>query len=362
MYNVLQIVGGLSRGGTETFIMNLLRNIDRSVIHFDFLIFSDNQGGFCDEVLSLGSKIYRIPISRSHIFNYCRALNMFFKNNAKRYDCVHFHGNSFNSLIPIRYARRYGIQKRIVHSHNTRTFGFHNILIHKWNRRNIHKIATDYLACSTPAKDWGYKESKVYNKAKVIPNGIDIEHYGYNDEARNAIRISYDVGDSLLIGTVGRITAVKNQAFLIDILAKLNKRIDTKLMIVGEGELQNSLIEKAKALGLSDRVIFTGAQSNVAQYYSAMDVFAMPSLYEGLPYVGIEAQANGLTCIFSDTVSDEIALSPNVKFLSLGESAEVWANMILESYKHSRSIDSGWGIHRYSIKNTVEEMQSIYLN
>ena len=157
MIKVLQITGQLARNGTETFIMNVFRNINRQKIMFDFLLFTQAiENGYYQEAESLGAKIYRLPERKSGVVKYWRALDRFFKEHAREYDAVHFNGNSFTSVTAVYYAKKYKIPIRIVHSHNSSTRGFHNKILHKLNKLFIHKIATDYLACSDRAAIWAY--------------------------------------------------------------------------------------------------------------------------------------------------------------------------------------------------------------
>lgn len=362
MKQILQITGQLAKNGTETFIVNLLNNINRSKYHFDFLVGREMQGGYYEEVRKLGSDIHVIPFTRLGLLKNWKKINKFFKENANKYDAVHFHGNSFCSLEVLLLAKHYGIKNIIVHAHNSKTFGFYNKILHKLYRHYIDKIATYYLACSDLAREWGYKGSIVYNKSVVIPNGIDLIKYRYDEDLRKQARREFMIGNGLVIGTVGRLTEVKNQTFLIDIFNIIFKnKPDSYLMIIGDGELKEELKQKVKDLHIEKNVIFTGVRSDVPFLLNALDAFVLPSLYEGLPFVGIEAQANGLPTFISDNVSKQIVLSSNTHLLNLSTDSGGWAKYIMEHVNVGRTIDdSVSGLKEFSISKTVRIMECIY--
>lgn len=363
MIKVLQITGQLARNGTETFIMNVFRNINRQKIMFDFLLFTQAiENGYYQEAESLGAKIYRLPERKSGVVKYWRALDRFFKEHAREYDAVHFNGNSFTSVTAVYYAKKYKIPIRIVHSHNSSTRGFHNKILHKLNKLFIHKIATDYLACSDRAAIWAYGNTSVLAKSKIINNGINLDEYHYNECLRGQVRREMEIEKEFVIGNVGRLTNVKNHVYLIDVFAKIKEiRKNSLLLIVGEGELRDFLHEKVKALGLDGSIKFLGIREDISKIMQAMDVFVMPSLYEGLPFVLIEAQAAGLPCFVSDTISRKVALTPSLKFLDITSRPEVWAEAIVADSRVSREVISNSELLKnYSIKNTCIVLDEIY--
>ena len=234
--------------------------------------------------------------------------------------------------------------------------------MHKVYKQFIGKIARDYLSCSDMAKDWGYKGSSVYDKALIIPNGIDMALYRYSDPYRKRYRAEFGFKDEIVLGTVGRLTAVKNQIYLIDIFIEvLKSRPDSKLLLIGTGDMREKLEQKVKDHGIKNKVIFTGVRKDVPQLLNAMDAFVLPSLYEGLPFVAIESQANGLPTFISENVSPQIKLSSNVHLLSIQNSPSVWADTILSNVAVNRNIDiERTLLKNYSIQATLKAIEQVY--
>ena len=177
MKKVLQITSSLARNGTETFIMNVYRHIDRTRVQFDFLIFTEDAGGFCAEALSLGATIYRLPTRRSGVVRYYRALRDFFCQHAHEYVAIHYSGCSLTSVLPLYMARKYGVPVRVVHSHNSRTEGIHNVMLQKLNKHLASHWGTVFLACSDKAAAWFYKNTRAEKMCAVVKNGISISDF-----------------------------------------------------------------------------------------------------------------------------------------------------------------------------------------
>ena len=203
--------------------------------------------------------------------------------------------------------------------------------------------ANQFFACSELSGRWLFREKAFKNnKIKIINNAIDLEKFKFNKEIRNKIREKLDIlEDTLLIGHIGRFVTQKNHEFLIEVFNDIYKgRKNSKLILIGQGNLKKKIVKKVEELGLKDNVIFTGQINNVSDYYNAMDIFILPSLYEGLPVVGIEAQANGLLCEFSTDMTKETKVLNTTRFISLKETPENWAKIILEDYKNFKRKDS----------------------
>lgn len=362
MKRVLIITGQLAKNGTETFIMNVWRKIDKKSFHFDFLVGKHVNDGYEFEAQNLGAKIYAIPFSRIGFVKHLKELCLFFKKHAKEYDAIHYNANSFCSLEILILAKQYGIKDIIVHAHNSQTTGIHNIVLHKFYRHFIDKIASKYIACSDLAKIWGYAGTSAYNKVRIIPNGIDLNKYMFNPKIRETKRKELGLTDEFVIGTVGRLVTVKNHSFLIDVFIEILSQINNaKLIIVGIGELKDSLEAKVEKLGIKNKVIFTGLRHDVPQLLNAFDSFVLPSLYEGLPFVGIEAQANGLQTFISSSVSSQIILTNNIHLLSLNEPPKRWADNILKYNTANRNIDiEHCKINDYSIDKTITMLEDVY--
>lgn len=330
-YTVLHSLARMNRGGAETLIMNIFRHIDRHKYNFCFLL-NEEKCDYSEEILKLGGKIYSIRPRSSGIASYCRALNTFFKEHNGEFDAVHMHTSSLSSLELLYYAKKNGIKKRVIHSHNTLQIGFIHNILHWINKFWVKFLATDYLACSQVASEWLYKYSGVLNKSIVVNNGIDLKQFGFNEAYRKEIRQNHNIAsDEIVIGHVGRFDAVKNHTFLIDIFDSFQKvNPNSKLVCVGVGGTFDEIQEKVCQKGLSNKVIFAGLQQDIFKYLSAFDYFVFPSLYEGLPVALVEAQASGVMIVCSDKVSSEACLSNYLSQFGLDRTAEEWAKYIEE--------------------------------
>ncbi len=363
MIRILQIVSSLAMNGTETFIMNLFRNIDRSKVIFDFLVFSSGKEGFYDEIISLGGNVFFLPKRIDGIKNYHKALDTFFRQHAKDYDAVHYNVSSLTSVAPLTYALKHGIETRIVHCHNANCSGIHNKLFHRVNRFRINRLATNFLACSSAAAKWGYSFSGKIPETKVITNGITLSKFTFNKDIRIQYRKELGISDKMVVLHIGTFNPIKNHSFLIDIFKEIKAiRQDAVLLSVGEGQLQQLTKAKAISLGIEKDVIFLGRRTDVANIMMASDVMIFPSLHEGLGIVVIEALAASLPCLVSTGVPQEVNVSNKIKFLPLSDGAREWAKQAisLASTNRDESVDDR--LSAYSIENTVRQMEEIYLS
>ena len=320
--------------------MNYYRNIDKDKIQFHFLCDEDSTNIPYEEIEKMGGKVIIIP-PYQRLFEYQKELYRIFKEN--NYKIVHSHISTL-SVFPLRIAKKAGVPIRIAHSHSTSNKK-------EWKRNLIKNIlrpfskvyANQFFACSELSGRWLFGEKAFKNnKIKIINNAIDLEKFKFNKEIRNKIREKLDIlEDTLLIGHIGRFVTQKNHEFLIEVFNDIYKgRKNSKLILIGQGNLKKKIVKKVEELGLKDNVIFTGQINNVSDYYNAMDIFILPSLYEGLPVVGIEAQANGLLCEFSTDMTKETKVLNTTRFISLKETPENWAKIILEDYKNFKRKDS----------------------
>lgn len=336
---VLNVIGEMSPGGIETLIMNIYRNIDRSKVQFDFLQHSpSNPGSFNDEIQSMGGRIYEMPFIKTmtktyywKIFEYVKALKTFFIEH-QEYHVIHGHmTNTAAIYMPI--AKKYGnVTCCIAHSHLTQArpgmVGYLTDILHK----PLPKIATDYFACSEMAAHWIFPDEAVRNgKVKIIKNGVDPSRFRYNKDLSMEAKKELKLNNRFIIGNVARFKKEKNHTFQIDIINELIKmEPQALLLLIGDGELRKTIEEKVAQLDLSDNVRFMGIRSDIPKLMLAMDMFLLPSLYEGLPVVGIEAQAMGLPVLTSTGVTKETDITGNVTFLDLKESPKYWAETILK--------------------------------
>ena len=349
---VAQIIGKAINGGTESFAMNYYTHIDRSKIQFDFFVESTSKIIDKEKIESLGGKVVIIP-SYTHVFAYIKTLKRLFKDG--NYDIVHSNMNAL-SVFALYAAKKAGVKVRIAHSHSTTNKKEHlrnfikNIL-----RLFSKKYATHYFACSELAGRWLFGD-KTFDKGEVIiiNNAIELEKYKFNQSTRDSLRAKYGLSNQFVIGHVGRFMSQKNHTFLIDIFNEVQKHCtDARLLLIGDGPLYEEIVNKVHTFNFNDKVIFTGVKQNAFDYYNAMDVFILPSLYEGLGMVLIEAQANGLPCVASTEVPRDVNVAGQVDFFNLNDSAEYWANHIV-----NLDIKTDRGAYFYKLRNSIFDIQS----
>lgn len=351
---ILHFVPNLNNGGTETFIMNMFRNIDRDLIQFDFVVHTNKIGVYEQEIENLGGKIYRLPVKDDlNFFKYIKQLKKIIKNG--EYQIVHVAMPSI-AFLSLRTAKKMGVKIRILHSHSA---SYDNNL--RGNIKNLSsKLAKYYsnlnFACSNKAGKYLFGNKKF----KIIHNAVDVDKYIYNEIDRETIREEFGIDKStILLGHIGRLSAEKNQKFLIDIMNNLKNDTKYKMMFVGTGPDEKSLKEYVSNFQLEDRIIFTGNRKDANKFYKAFDCFLLPSLYEGLPTVAIEAQLSGLPCIISDNVTTEVKISNDVEFINLDE--KKWEEKIIEiNYEKERKVNLD-DFKDYNIKFESEKLQNIYL-
>ena len=365
MIRILYVAEALSRNsGVASVITNLIRNISSENIKIDLLTYKNGDLLILDELRKYGANVYYVPeLNLKSLFNFKKAVNEFFKTH--RYDIVHSHFNQVDGIV-FKIAKQYGVKVCISHSHNTKLSDSriksirNRLLCYK-----ISEIADVWAACSEEAGIclYGRKFSNS-NKKLIIHNGVDCSRFKYNDEFRKSIRNEFQVSDSeILIGHVGGFRIQKNHDFLIDIFRELY-RCDKKykLLLVGDGELKSSIQKKVNNYGIQDRVIFAGTRTDINKIMSGMDLFILPSLYEGLPVVGIEAQASGLNCIFSDSITRDVNLT-NSMFVNLNEKLDNWCR-IIENTDISRHIEYQDMIKSkgFDIKKECKKISDLYID
>ena len=325
---VIHFVDRLKRGGTQAVLYEWLSNIDSSKFQFDFLTFLDSDSEYVKEFEQLGSNVYQISsLKYTSIIKFNNDLDAFFRDN--KYDIAHGHSKSKNVFF-LAAAKKAGIKVRISHSHNTHFQS--KALAGEILKPFLKKYSTDLFACSVIASDFLYgKNAFKRGKVMIIPNGINTEIFKYNEEIRNIYREQLGVNNCLLIGHVGRFMDQKNHIFLIDIFNEIHKIIpEAKLILVGDGEEEiiDKVKSKAKSFNIEDQLIMTGVRKDVNKIMQAMDIFVLPSLFEGLPMVGVEAQASGLPCFFSDTITREVDLIGKSEYISIKATPRYWAERI----------------------------------
>ncbi|MDM8177222.1 glycosyltransferase family 1 protein [Olivibacter sp. LS-1] len=322
---VLHVVTIMNLGGIETFLMTLYRNLDYNIIQFDFLVHREEEGFFDEEIKKLGGKIFHIrSLNPRFYFEYRKQLKSILQAN--HYNIIHSHLNA-NSSIILRIAKEMGIKCRIAHGHSDTTTRGLKGMLKLVNKLFINNVSTHRFACSDRAGKWLFGENVDF---KVIKNAIDTSKFRFNNDKRRSIRIEFGFNDNtIVIGNVARFNFLKNHAFIMDVFAAVvTKYSDSKLLLLGDGELLEEVKNKTFRLGLEDKVIFAGAVGNANEYLNAMDVFLFPSLFEGLGIVAIEAQTNGLPVVMNYTLPQELDITPLAHRLSLSAPLEEWADAI----------------------------------
>lgn len=363
---ILYVNGGImNRGGIESYMMNYYRNINKDNIQIDFIVHGFEKGAYDDEIISMGGKIYNIPIKSKDYIGNIKALRKIFLSG--EYKIVHSHMDAMSTVV-LKVAKECGIPIRIAHSHNTKhlTNNKLKLLLNEFARKRIKKYATNFFACSELAGRWLFGDNAFDNgKVKIIKNAIDVDRFYFNTELREELRDNLELRDKFVVGHVGRFDYQKNHVFLLNMFKDLVKRRkDVILLLIGDGHLKDSIINEIKILGIEENVRLLGVCSNVNEILNIFDVFILPSLFEGLPVVGIESQINGLTCLFSDKISKEVDITGKNKFLSIDKKYDNWVNELLDIKGENldRYIDEDLVIKSgYDIKKEVKNLENIYL-
>ena len=359
---VAHIMGKWLGGGVEAVVMNYYRHIDRNKIQFDFICDSDSTDIPYDEIKKLGGRVILVP-PYQQIFKYIKELKKVFQENG--YQIVHSHINTL-SVFPLYAAKKSGIPVRIAHSHSTTNKREKKKNLMKQLLRVFSKAyATDYMCCSEHAGRWLFGD-KEYDKGNVylLNNAIDIEKFKYDEKLRRKKRKELEIDDdTLVIGHIGRFVEQKNHRFLIDIFNEIQKKNKNAfLLLAGQGPLQNEIKNKVSELGLNDKVKFLGQVNDAYKLYQAFDIFLLPSLYEGLPVVGVEAQATGLLCELSSDMTKETKVLDTTRFISLERTSEEWAKTILEDYSKFKRHDTTEEItkNNFNIKKEASKLEDKY--
>lgn len=361
--HVLHVFGKLNRGGAESRVMDLYRNVDRTKVQFDFMQHTTRVCDFQPEIEQLGGKVYHVPPFRFwNYFSYCKAWKQFIREHPE-IRIVHGHMTSTASIyLPIVHKK--GVFT-IAHSRNAGVDKGIKGKLTKFLRRNLTEKCDRCFACSKLAGEAVFgKEAMEQGNVTIIPNAIDAARFTFDPEVRKQKREELHIQpEEFLIGEVGRFDPQKNQKYAVEILAECRKKnFPAKLILIGEGPLMETVRQQVEELQLQEYVIFTGLQKNVVPFYLAMDFFLLPSFYEGLPGVAVEAQASGLRGILSDAITTETAMTSLMEFRNVQEPAEVWADRIMACghYERQNTLkemqEAG-----FDVKNLAKRLQDFYL-
>lgn len=355
---ILNVVPNMRAAGVESFIMNVYRNIDREKVQFDFIVHNKEKKFFDDEIEKLGGRIYRFTYKDDkNLFKYIKDLNKFFREH-KEYNIVHGHMQSMMPLY-LLIARLNKVPIRIAHSHNgnyEKTMkGF---VLHIFSKFSKY-VSNKRWACSAVAGKYLFGKKEF----DVIYNGIDINKFKYDEKSRFKIREELNIDDStFVIGHIGRFELQKNHVFLVEIIKKIieEKSIrKIKVWLIGEGKLQKDIEEKVKNYNLDANIEFLGIRKDISRLYQGMDCFVLPSLYEGLPVVGVESQISGLKCFFSNTITEEVKISDRASFIKLDENE--WVKEIIE-YSKKRNVQRDVEFeNKFDIEEISKKIQERYI-
>lgn len=357
------------KGGVEQLLIQIFRNIDKTKIHFDFLSLFP-VCAYEEELLQAGSSVFHITRRGENPIRSRRELKAFFQSHRDTYQYIWIHMSSASHCAPNIYARKYTQAKIISHSHGTsfecrgKLAHWIHLFLHKNNREKFLR-ATDYcFACSTEAGRWlfGNQDRHVY----TIKNAIETEKFQYDPEVRQQMKDELDLNGYTVFGHVGRFTEIKNHKFLLEIYAEIfKKNSQTCLLLVGEGELLEEMKEKASALGLSKQVFFAGFRPDFNCLLQAFDVLLLPSFSGGFPVSVVEAQAGGVPCLISDTITREVQVTSLVEYESLDAPASLWADRALEAARRNEDCErSAYAAELkekgYNIKDTAAWLEEFF--
>ncbi|MGN0804429.1 MAG: glycosyltransferase family 1 protein [Candidatus Coproplasma sp.] len=364
MIRVAQILGEAHNGGVESCITNYYNCIDRSKVQFDFYIEATCEIVDKERIEAMGGKVIFIP-HYTHVFKYVKTLTKLLKEG--NYDIVHCNMNAL-SVFALSSAKKAGVKIRIAHSHSTSSKK-------EWKKNIVKNLLrpfsktypTHYFACSEHAGRWLFG-NKAFEQGKVtiINNAIDLDRFKFDAQKRSEMRKALNLKDEVVLGHIGRFMTQKNHSFLIDVFYEYNKlNPDSKLLLLGEGPLLDETVAKVESLNLNDKVIFAGVDKSPENYYQAMDIFLLPSIYEGLGLVLIEAQASGLPAFVSTEVPLSAKVLDSTEYLNLDLGAKEWAEKIAQTVKvqsdeQRLSAYQSFVGSNYDIKSEAQRLLSIY--
>lgn len=357
---VLQVIGGLNRGGAESMLVNLYKAIDKSKVQFDFIIHDANQNAYVKDIEALGGKIYVFPqFAFKNIGAYKKHWKEFLKNHPE-YKIIHSHVRSY-AIVFVRIAKKLGL-RTIVHSHSTSNGSGKKALIKNLMQLPLRKECDYLFACSKISGQWLFGEKAVTApNYKMIKNAIDTNKYKVESSVRDEYRREFCGENKTVYGHVGRLSVPKNHRFLLEVFKKIvTKDPNSLLLIVGQGEIQNQIEGWISELELKDNVIMTGVRGDIPEVLSAMDVFLFPSLWEGLPVTVVEAQAAGLPCLVSDKVTDEVKVSDAVTYLPIDKGIDCWVSNALNLKGKRFDVISDIKKAGFDVSESAKELEIFY--
>lgn len=362
MKRVLCLISGMNSGGAETFLMKLYRKIDRNFYQMDFCVNIKEEGFYDKEILEMGGRIYHIPSKSENLREFKKQLAELIKN--EKYEFVLRVTSNTMGFMDLKIAKKAGAKVCAARSSNSSDGkGVKVLLAHKLGRLLYDRYVDVKIAPSELAAEYTFgKKALKQNKVTILHNAVDLKQYSY--KASNRIKFREELGISektLLVGHVGRFSKQKNHELLIEIYKMICQKVpDSRLVLVGSGELQENIKDKVKKLDLSESVIFMGVRADIPTILAGMDVFVFPSFYEGMPNTVIEAQATGLPCVVSDTITKEADITGLVKYKSLQDSPAEWAKEAIESGNWDRKDTKKMFIQKgYDINTVTRKFETL---
>lgn len=363
MKKTLVIIASLRLGGAEKIGAELVTNMELKDNEVYFLVFGDEKGAYEKMVKENGCKIIRLPWPKFPYIKYYKDLKRINKE-VGGFDVVHSH-TLLNNGINLAIFKKLGAKVRISHAHSTNSYkkdSFVTRIYEKLMKNMIKNNATDYVACGEAAGKYLYGEKLFERKGIVINNGIDFDKFAFSKDSRDEVRKELGLKDEFVVGNISRLDKVKNHSFLLEVFSQVvSIEPNSKLLIVGQGDELENIKDKIEMLKLKDKVILTGPRTDVDRIINAMDVAVYPSLFEGLPVSPIEAQINGVPCVLSKNITNEVKISEDIKFLSLYESVSLWANEIVSFKGKDRDkVSYTKDASKYDIKESAAQLEKIY--
>lgn len=348
MIRIFVVGFSTDKGGVESYISNLCSNLDKK--EYEIIL--------CWPEMKINGKTWICPQNRHNYIKYASFWTRFFKEN--KFDVIYYNTCDIVSIDMLRFAKLSGVKVRIIHSHSTenqlKMNAFHRIS-EKINRRCISRYANCLLACSEEAGKWMFP----YNEFQVISNGIDLEKFSFSKKYRNEIRSCLGLNNEFVIGCLGRLDNEKNPLRSFAVMETvINENKNVCGIFIGDGEYREELENAVKSSKHSEKFFLLGPKDDAYKWYSAFDCLLMPSLFEGLPFVLVEAQCSGLPCVVSSSVSEKSNICGLVDFVSLEEDDSVWANKVIEKNNCTRTEHKKeLSLSGYDIKITAKTIDDL---
>lgn len=360
MKRILFVVSGaMVLGGTETMLMNWYRNFDKNLLQVDFVCYGNKEGAYDEEIKKLGGKIYRLPSKRENLIKNLTGIYKICKEN--KYEIIHVHMDAM-SFYPILMAKLAGVKTRICHCHSTNHL--YTSQINLWLKNLLTRllpfVATDLFACSEASGKWLYRNKDF----TVFHNAIQLERFEYSPEKEKRVRDDLGIAGKLVIGNVGNMNYPKNHIFMIDVFSEVKKIQDNAvLLLIGDGPDREIVEKKIQDLCIEKDVLLLGQRNDVNDIIQSFDVFILTSIFEGFPVVLVEAQAAGIPCVISDSITEEVKITNLIETVSLKEEANIWAKCVLGQARRGKSCTNDLIINNgFDIAQESKKLESFYLS